>query len=191
MTMTLGKALTEKDDRDVNVRNRSIDEGLNEAKRKLRKEGKSFDREALDGPLRRAVFAALDVTLDEMMGQAWRSIKDLHIYADDKKTPPDEVNTVTLSDHSIESVYEPSVDVVVSNVTVKTFKFDVAAHLNVRGANLVVQGGKIREIKLARLELGGSVSLGDHVILEHNITEIPELGVMRLANPIPISRGRA
>lgn len=191
MTMTLGEALATKDERDIDVENQSIDKGLEKAKEKLKKEGKRFDRKSLNGPLKRAILAALDVSLDELMGSAWGTVKDLRKYADPEQTPADDINTVALSDHAIESVHEPSIDVVVSNVTVKTFNFTVTANLNVKGANLVIQGGKIQEVQLAQLELGGSVALGDHTILEKTVAKIQVPGVMRLANPIPISSSNA
>ena len=191
MTMTLGEALAAEDEHDIDIRKKPIDDGLEKAKNKLIKEGKRFSRKSLIGPLKKAISAALDVALDEMIGGAWSRVRELQKYADPEQTPPGDVNTVTLSDHTIESVHEPSVDVVVSNVTVKTFQFNVAARLHVKGANLVVQDGKIQEIQLAKLELGGSVLLEDHTLLEKNLAEIEVPAVMRLENPIPILPGRA
>lgn len=191
MTITLGDALAAEDEHDIDVRKRPIDDGFEKARKKLNKEGKRFDRKSLTRPLKRAIVAALDVALDEMIGSAWSSARDLQKYADPKQTPPGDVNTITLSDHTIESVHEPSVALIVSNVTLKTFHFNVAARLHVKGANLVVQHGKIQELQLAKLEFGGSIMLEDHTLLEKNVAEVEVPGVMRFANPIPISpRGR-
>jgi len=188
MTMTLGEALTVKDHRDIDVKDKSIDDGLENAKKKLNKDGKRFDRKALNGALKKAILTSLDVALDEMIGQAWSTMKDLKKYSDPEL---DEVNTVTLSDHTIESVHEPTVDVIVSNVTVHSFKFNVSASLNVKGANLEMQRGMIQAIRLADLELSGSVSLHDHTLLEKSLAKIAVPAEMQLANPIRISPSTA
>lgn len=188
MTMTLGEAMTTKDHREIDVKDRSIDDGLNNAKKKLYKNGKRFDRKALDGALKKAVLTSLDVALDEMIGQAWSTMKDLKKYSDPEL---DDVNTVTLSDHMIESVHEPTVDVIVSNVTVHSFKLNVATSLNVKGANLEVQRGMIQAIRLADLELSGSVSLHDHTLLERSLAKVSIPAEMQLANPIRIAPGKA
>lgn len=187
MTMTVGEALTAKDYRDINVKNKRIDKGLGEAKKKLVKEGKAFSRTALNGALKKAIMVSLDVALDELIGEAWRPLKDVQKYSDPNLK---DVNTITLSDHTIEALHEPEVDVIVSDITLHTFKFSVAVNLNVKGANLEVQGGKITAIQLADLELSGSVSLHDHTLVEKSVAQVSVPGEMRLANPIRIAPGR-
>ncbi len=183
MTMTLGEAMTTKDHRDINLKDKRIDKGLDDAKKKLVKEGKAFNRTALNGALKKAIMVSLDVALDEMIGEAWRPLKEVQKYSDPNLK---DVNTVTLSDHTIEALHEPEVDVVVSNITVHTFKFSVSVNLNVKGANLQVQGGKIQAIQLADLELSGSVSLHDHTLLEKKLAKVAIPVEMQLANPISI-----
>lgn len=188
MTMTLGEALTAGNTQAFDLRDPQINEGYDKAGQKLRKDARKFDTEALNGALKSALLKALDIALDDILGQAWGGWMELRQYADPEQTPPEAVNVVTISNHTIESVHEPSVDIVVRGVPapVHSFRFEVAARFDVQGVNLEVQGGKITEIRLGSLKLGGSVKLGDRTLLEKNVAEVTLPGAMRLAEPIPI-----
>ena len=140
----------------------------------------------IGGALNRALLTALDIALDDVLGQAWSGWKEIREYADPERTPPDEINVVPVSNHTIESVHEPSVDVVVRGVKIHSFTFNVSTRIDVQGVNLVVQRGMIQEIRLASLKLGGSIKLRDRTLLEKDVAKVTIPGVMRLENPIPI-----
>ncbi len=186
MTITLGEALTANQDSPFDLEDPSIAEGIDKAKKELDKENKKFSPGAIGGALNRAVMTALDIALDDILGQAWSGWQEIREYADPEQTPPDDINVVPVSNHTIESVHEPSVDVVVRGVKVHSFTFNVAARIDVQGVNLVVQRGMIQEIRLASLKIGGSIKLRDRTLLEKDVAKVEIPGVMRLENPIPI-----
>ena len=147
MTMTLGDALTAGDDSAFFLEDQSIKEGYDKARTKLDKDRKKVKRGALDagapnGELKKALFKALDIALDDILGRAWGGWEELRQYAD-PEIPPDDINYVTVSDHTIKSRHEPSVDVVVDGITVCIFDLEVSVQLDVHGIDLQVQGGKI------------------------------------------------
>jgi hypothetical protein len=189
MIKTLGDALTAGQDGELDLKDSAIEEGIDKAREKLQQDSKKFNEGSISGALEKAVMAALDIALDDILGQAWSGWHKIRKYADPGQTPPDDINIVPLSDHKIESVHEPSVDVVVGGVTVHKFAFKVAAQLEVQGVNLVVQNGMIQEIRLASLKCGGSVKLRGRTLLEQSIGQVTIPGVMRLENPIPILTG--
>jgi len=191
MTLSLGEALTANDDSAFDIEDPEILKGIEKARDELNKDPKAAvrkepDRETLDGALKKAMFKALDIAIDDILGQAWSGWEELREYADPEKTPPDDVKVVSVSNHTIESVHEPAVDVVVSGITVHSFPFHVAAQIDVEGVNLVVQGGMIQEIQMGSLKLGGSVKLRERTLLKKDVTQVSIPGVMRLAKPIPI-----
>ncbi len=186
MTMTLGEALTSGASSTFDLKDPSIAEGIDKAKKELDKENKKFRPGAIGGALNRAVMSALEIALDDVLGQAWSGWKEMREYADPERTPPDDINVVPVSNHTIESVHEPSVDVVVRGVKVHSFAFNVATRIDVKGVNLVVQRGMIQEIRLASLKIGGSIKLHDRTLLEKDVAKVEVPGVMRLENPIPI-----
>lgn len=186
MTMTLGEALIGGDDSASFLEDVSITERYDKATEEIDKERKKLNRGVLDGALKKAFLKALDIALDDILARAWGGWHELRKYADPKQTPPDAINYVTLSDHTVKSVHEPSVDFVVHDVLVHSFDFEVNAQLDVQAINLEVQGGKITEISLGILKLGGSVSLGGRTLLEKEVAQVKLRGAMRLTKPIPI-----
>jgi hypothetical protein len=186
MTITLGEALAASNGNELDVDNPIISDGYDAAKKELPKERKRLDYDVLGDALKKALMTALDIALDDILGQAWSGWHDMRVYADPKRTPPDDVNIVPIAKHRIESEYEPEVDVLVEGIKVHTFPFYVAATLDVEGGDLVVQRGAIQEIRLATLKLGGIVKLRDQTLLRKDLSEIQVPGVMRLARPIPI-----
>lgn len=186
MTMTLGEALTASEDNKLDLKDPQVAEGYDAAKEELPKDRKRLDTGALNGALKKALMTALDIALDDVLGQAWSGWHDMIKYADPQQTPPEDVNVVPITNHTIESEYKPEVDVVVNGVTVHTFPFHVSVTLKVQGGNLVVQRGMIQEIRLAGLKLGGAIKLRDRILLEKDVADIDVPGVMRLARPIPI-----
>ena len=191
MTLSLGEALTANNDSAFEIDDREFLKGIEKAREELRKDPKAAvrkepDRKTLDGALKKAMFTALDVAIDDILGQAWSGWTELREYADPEKTPPEDVHVVSVSNHTIESVHEPAVDVVVNGITVHSFPFHVAAQLDVEGVNLVVQGGMIQEIQMGSLKLGGSVKLRDRTLLQKDLAQVTIPGVIQLAKPIPI-----
>lgn len=186
MTMTLGEALAGSDDSDLDLSTPRVTEGYDAAKEELPADRKRLDSGALNGALEKALMTALDIALDDVLGQAWSGWHDLRVYADPKQTPPDDVNVVPITNHTIESEYKPEIDVVVNGVTVHTFPFHVAVVLDVQGGNLVVQRGMIQEIRLASLKVGGAIKLRDRILLKKDLVNIDVPAVMRLTKPISI-----
>lgn len=186
MTITLGEALAASDQNDLDLNDPMVSEGYDAAKNELPAERKRVDSGALDGALKKALMTALDIALDDILGQAWSGWQDMRAYADPKQTPPDDVNVVPITNHTIESEYKPEIDVFVQGVKVHTFPFHVSATLDVQAGDLVVQRGMIQEIRLASLKLGGAIKLRDRILLKKDVAEIAVPGVMRLTRPIPI-----
>lgn len=186
MTMTLGEALTASEANELDFNDPQVTEGYDAAKKELPADRKRLDSGALNGALKKALMTALDIALDDVLGQAWSGWHDMRKFADPQQTPPDDVNVVPITNHTIESEYKPEVDVVVNGIAVHTFPFHVSVTLDVQGGNLVVQRGMIQEIRLASLKLGGAVKLRDRTLLQKDVGEIDVPGVMRLARPIAI-----
>ena len=196
MTTTLGQALTAGDSETLNLDDASIRPGFDKASQELGKgpdksESAALDSNAMKGALKKNLLKALDIALDDILGQAWSGWSELRKYADPQQTPPEDINVVTVSNHTIESNLEPSVDVVVHDIKMHSFDFYDSVQLQVQGVNLEVQGGAITAIRVGHLQLGGSIRLGDRSILEKDLAEVTIPGAMRLEKPIPILRDTA
>ncbi|MBT8085889.1 MAG: hypothetical protein KJO19_04040 [Woeseia sp.] len=196
MTMTLAEALRADNEQALDLDNESVSAGYDKAAEKLNNEAQDEDRGDLDvgafkGPLKKALIRSLNIALDDILAQAWSGWAELRKYADPEQTPPDAINVVSVANHSITSTHAPSVGVFVHGVEVHSFNFEVAAQFDVEGINLEVQGGKITEIHVGRLNCGGSIMLGDRAILEKEIGTVEIPGSLRLAKPVAILWGNA
>ena len=189
MSMTLGEALTNNDRDQIKVANKTVtDEGYEKARDALTKRpekfsAKSLEKDELDSVLKTALLKALDIAIDDVLGHAWAGWSELRDYADPES---EGVNYVALSDHIIESAFRPSVDIMLGGQKLHSFEFEVAATLDVQSVKLEVEHGKIQAIHLGGLKVGGSVNLGGENLLQKVVTEVPSLGEIRLAKPIPI-----
>ncbi len=196
MTMTLAQALTAGDSEALNLDDAAMKPGFDKATQELEKgpkrpEGPALNTAAMKGALKKNLLKALDIALDDILGQAWSGWSELRKFADPQLTPPEDINVVTVSKHTIESNLEPSVDVVVHDIKMHSFDFNVSVQLEVQGVNLEVQGGAITAIRVGHLQLGGSITLGDRSLLEKDLAEVTIPGAMRLEKPIPILRDTA
>ncbi len=185
MTMTLGEALIADDDSASSLENVSMTDGTDKSREELDKVRNKFDRGVLNGELKKAFLKALDIALDDILAQAWGGWTELCEYADPDKKQPDAIYDVTVSDHTVESAFEPSVDFVVHGAVFHTFNLKVAAQLHVQGIILKVQGGEITQITLGNLEVESSVELGGQPVWDKKVAQVALRGPMRLAKPIP------
>lgn len=196
MTMTLGEALTNGNGDALVLDDAQIQSGFSRAQSEMQKAGADphqgpLDLKAFGGGVKKAMLKALDIALDDVLARAWGNWHDLRRYADPAQTPPEDVNFVTITDHSIESEHRPTVDVVINGQTLHSFEFSAAVQLNVAGVKLEVQGGAITGIRVGTLSVGGSVKLGDREILSRELGEIEFPGEVVLSKPVPILRPAA
>lgn len=193
MTVTLSQALTANEDSPFDLDNPSVRQGYDKARERMAKGSgagrAALDDGTLDDALNKKMLQALDIALDDILVQTWSGWAELRKYADPQQTPPEDINVVTVSNHTIESNLEPSVDVVVGDVKVHSFEFNVAVQLDVEGIELEVQGGAITGIRVGNLKLGGSVKLGDRTLSEKDLAQVAIPGAWRLAKPVPILWG--
>jgi hypothetical protein len=86
---------------------------------------------------------------------------------------------VTLAEHTFESDFDPSVDVIVDGATVVTIDFQVALEAHVEGGLLVIAGGRIAAVRTGRTTLSATLSCERVTIAEHH-EDIDFAGVLKL-----------
>ena len=191
MTKTLGEALTAGSSDAVDLKGTQLQSEYSRAQAEMQKGGSdpqysALNLEAFGGAVKNAMLKALDIALDDVLAHAWGNWHELRRYADFDQTPPDDINIVTVTDHSIESVHQPSVNIVVNGQTLHSLEFSASVQLDVEGVNLEVQGGTITRIRVGTLSVGGSVELGDRKILSKTLGEVEFPGEVVLKKPVPI-----
>lgn len=86
---------------------------------------------------------------------------------------------VTLAQHRFESIFSPSVDVVVDGAIVVTIAFQVDLEARVEGGLLVIAGGGIAAVRTGRTTLSATLSCEGVTIAEHH-EDIDFAGVLKL-----------
>jgi hypothetical protein len=86
---------------------------------------------------------------------------------------------VTIAEHTFESDFDPSVDVIADGVTVVSIAFQVALDAHVEGCLLVIAGGRVAAVRTGRTTLSATLSCQGVTIAEHH-EDIDFAGVLRL-----------
>ena len=88
----------------------------------------------------------LDIDVVRLLVDGWNKARELRKYRDESAYPPDEVIVVALSKHKLESQHKPHLELVVADRPVGRLHFQIDLALNIDGAQLTIQGGRIMRI---------------------------------------------
>jgi hypothetical protein len=88
----------------------------------------------------------LDIDVVQMLVGGWNKSRELRKYRDEAAYPPDEVIVVALSKHRLESKHTPHLELVIADRPVGRLHFEIDVALSLDGAQLTIQGGRIKRI---------------------------------------------
>ena len=108
----------------------------------------------------------LDVSLVDIMGNAWQKYAALWKYGDPEKYPPSESVLVPLGEHTIDSNHEPAIEVLVGDKPILKLKFKIELALKPKSAIVRIQGGRIKEIQPGEVNAEGKIKFGEVVLAE-------------------------
>ncbi len=100
----------------------------------------------------------LDVSILEVLASAWTTAGILREYADAKKHPPNESTVVPLVTHTIKSVHNPYVELLIGEKPVGRVNFEADLELTLEGVLLTIRGGHIVEMRVGSCQASGSLS---------------------------------
>jgi hypothetical protein len=130
----------------------------------------------------------LDQKVSDVMIAAWNKYKDIVQYTDAEKYPPDETYLVPLVEHTIESVYEPSLEILFNNQPVGELNFEITFFITLEGIALEIKGGKIMKVNTGSCKGGGSIKCEDITIFEKETSPFNLPGSIDLGKGIPIPK---
>jgi hypothetical protein len=88
----------------------------------------------------------LDIDVADVLVGGWNKSRELRKYRDEKAYPPDERVVVALAKHKLVSTHRPHLDLVVAERPIGSLHFEIELTLNIEGAQLTIQGGRIMRI---------------------------------------------
>jgi hypothetical protein len=122
------------------------------------------------GPLNKEIGAKvaelLDIEISEVIESAWAKGDELLRYANPEEYPPDETIITELAEHTIETDYHPSLEIMVNEQKLPEIQLDVFLSLTIKGLILKIQGGKIRELGTGSIDGKGRLEVAGTVILQ-------------------------
>lgn len=146
-------------------------------------------REAANDALASAAEGLLDLDVGNVLIYAWRTQKRLADAARETLRAPGRKDVVQLASHQITSTHYPAVDLMVDDVRVHTFHFQLDLTLTIDVAAVTVQNGRLVAVKAGDGSASGTLTLkmpgGDKELL-HRERKIDLHLTIRVGNGIPL-----
>ena len=139
-------------------------------------------RSALNDGLR----GILSTPLDDVIAGAFARYADLLQYCDASRHPPEKINVVPLMSRDVASTLEPSLDVYINGVRVRSIPFEVVVSILIESATLKIQGGRIHEIRLGSCTGKASLACSGKTVLEGKTKTIELPGALTFGSGVPI-----
>ena len=138
------------------------------------------------GNLNQHLARLLDIDVIGLLVDGWNKSRELRKYRDETAYPPDEVVVVALSKHKLESQHKPHLELVVADRPVGKVSFQIDLALAIDGAQLTIQGGRIKRIATGKTSGTGTIRCEGVIVgqKEQKLGSLP--GQIDLGAGIPI-----
>jgi hypothetical protein len=148
--------------------------------------GKSGWPVTLDEIYRKAV-DLLDISVLDLLVGAWNKYQALKKYGDKGRYPPTQSVIVPLSEHTVKSEHRPYIEILVNDEPAGKITFEITLSFTVRGVMLLIQDGKIKNVKTGEVKGKGTLKCEGALLLAQESRPIPLPGSVDLGDGIPIA----
>lgn len=128
---------------------------------------------------------ALNIDFGRLLVWGWRTNNEISAYRD-KKNPPGDPYMVDLVKHTIKSSHSPVIKLKVNGNEIGKLKFDIVARLTIKGFTLVIDNGKIMEIKTGTCVGIGSIEYSGFAFIKRETAPITLPGSIPFKEGFPI-----
>ena len=123
-----------------------------------------------------------NVELPDLLVSSWKKAGELREALEESKKSPEEVIVLDLAEHEITNEYHPYIEIRIAGMPVpKKIEFKVQIATALKGINLKVQAGTIREIQAGSCDFEGKIKYEDLTIAEKKLGPLELLGVSTIA----------
>jgi len=133
-----------------------------------------------------AMGQTLDISLPEFLAATWCKARELRKYTDKTKYKPNDVNYVELVKHTLSSEHQPEVELLINHSSVGKVKFDVTFEIEIDGAKLKIQDGKIKQLRAVTCKGVCKIEYGDYELLKKASRDLELPGMVDLGEGIAI-----
>lgn len=119
-----------------------------------------------------------NIQLPDLLVPSWKKAKELQEALEESKKSPDDVIVLNLAEHEITSTFHPYIEIRVAGLPLpKKIEFTVQIVTGLKGINLKIQAGTIKEIQAGSCDFDGKVKYQDLTIAQKKVGPIELLGV--------------
>ena len=149
------------------------------------------DWRELSADIARELEQIFDIRLTDVLASAWKDYRALGECADPIAHPADEMISLPMIDHSIETALQPCVDVIIGTRPPVRIIFAITCELEFKGLVLKIQDATIRAICVGSCRGKGSIKCDGITLIRRESKKLNLPGRIVLAHGIPIQPWRA
>jgi len=157
-------------------------------KEEVAKKSKLIRWSAVQDVLFEKTVEALDIPVLTFLLPAWKKYREIVEFADTEKHPANEVNLVSLADHTVKVEHHPYLQVTYRGIEIPKAKleFTLMGDLTLEGVILKIQNGKIKAIQGGAVKWGGELLLENRSVLKKESRSYDLTGSLELGEGIPL-----
>ena len=149
------------------------------------KDAKIEPKIMLDGILEQ-VSSLLDIEVPTLIASVWSKAKQLQEYRDPARHPPEESASVAMAEHTIQSRYHPSIELVINGISVDSLDIDVTVELAIDALVLEIQNARIMAIRPGGCTVSGQIVCRERAIAEMETSSVELPGRHSLGDGVEI-----
>src|SRR6476646_10673552 len=119
-----------------------------------------------------------NVELPELLVSSWKKARELQEALEGSRKSPEEVIVLDLAEHEITNEYHPYIEIRIAGMPLpKKIEFKVQIVTALKGINIKIQAGTIKEIHASSCDIEGKIKYEDLTIAQKKVGPIELLGV--------------
>jgi len=157
-------------------------------KEEVAKKSKLIRWSAVQDVLFEKTVEALDIPVLTFLLPAWKKYREILEFADMEKHPENEVNLVSLAEHTVKVEHHPYLQVTYRGIEIPKAKleFTVAGDLTLQAVVLRIQHGNIKAIQGGAVKWTGELRLENQCVLKKESKSYDLTGKVELGDGIPL-----
>jgi hypothetical protein len=149
-----------------------------EFQNRLNREIKTVRWPAAMPDLAAKVCELFNIELPELLVPCWKKAKEIQDALEESRKSPEDVTVLNLAEHQITNEFHPYIEIRIAGLPLpKKIEFKVQIVAALKGINLKIQGGAIKEIQAGSCDFEGKVKYQDLTIADKKVGPIKLLGV--------------
>ncbi|HEV7798643.1 MAG TPA: hypothetical protein VGO73_10830 [Pyrinomonadaceae bacterium] len=113
-----------------------------------------------------------DIPIPDIFLASWTKAEAIQKVLEESRKSPETVMDIELGEHTIVSQHKPCIEVKIQNAVVKKLEFTLRLGFVLKGFNLKIKNGAVREIQTGLCQAKGTVAYGELVIAEKKLEPI-------------------